>query len=119
MRQAGLCADGILLEIYLALAGDLYLYIFMPREINGYKFLNSSEVAALAGIHRLTLLRWIRERKMPDVSRDRNGWRIFTEAEAADVVAYATSVNQRTSPAQTVLFRDPNSASHLASPTHA
>jgi site-specific DNA-methyltransferase (cytosine-N4-specific) len=83
---------------------DLYLHIFMPREINGRKYLNSSEVADLAGIHRLTLLRWIREGKMPDVSRDRNGWRIFTEAEATQVVAYATSVNDRTSPAQTLLF---------------
>ena len=76
----------------------------MPREVNGRKYLNSSEVADLAGIHRLTLLRWIREGRMPDVSRDRNGWRIFTEADAAQVVAYATSVNDRTSPAQTLLF---------------
>jgi phage regulator Rha-like protein len=76
----------------------------MPRDVNGQKYFNSSEVANLAGIHRLTLLRWIRERKMPDVSRDRNGWRIFTEAETAQVVAYATSVNDRTSPAQTLLF---------------
>jgi excisionase family DNA binding protein len=76
----------------------------MPREINGYSYLNASEVAKRAGIHRLTLLRWIREGKMPDVSRDRNGWRIFTEDEAAAVAAYATSVNDRTSPAQTLLF---------------
>lgn len=91
----------------------------MPREMNGHKFLNSSEVAKLAGVHRLTLLRWIREGRMPDVSRDRNGWRIFTEAQAADVVAYATSVNQRSSPAQTLLFRDGNSAVHLIPSTHA
>jgi excisionase family DNA binding protein len=91
----------------------------MPRQLNGYKFLNSSEVARRAGIHRLTLLRWIREGKMPDVSRDRNGWRIFTEDQAADVVQYANSANQRTSPAQTVLFRDQNFAPRLASSTHA
>ena len=67
--------------------------------------LRGEVVAEVAGIHRLTLLRWIRSGKMPDVSRDRNGWRIFSEAEAEAVVAYATSVNARTSPAQTVLFR--------------
>ena len=77
----------------------------MPRELNGFRFLNSSEVAKRAGIHRLTLLRWIREGKMPDASRDRNGWRIFTEEQAADIAAYPTSVNQRTSPAQAILIR--------------
>ena len=76
----------------------------MAREVNGHKFLNSSEVAKLAGIHRLTLLRWIREGRMPDVSRDRNGWRIFSEEETARIVAYAMSVGERTSPAQALLF---------------
>jgi excisionase family DNA binding protein len=76
----------------------------MPRTVNGHIFLNSSEVARRAGIHRLTLLRWIREGKMPDVSRDRNGWRIFSEEETARIVAYAMSVDERTSPAQALLF---------------
>jgi excisionase family DNA binding protein len=76
----------------------------MPKEVNGHKFLNASEVAKFAGIHRLTLLRWIREGKMPDVSRDRNGWRIFSEEETARIVAYAMSVNEPTSPAQALLF---------------
>ena len=91
----------------------------MPRVVNGHKFLNSSEVAKYAGIHRLTLLRWIREGKMADVSRDRNGWRIFTEEQAVEVAAYASSVNQRSSPAQAVLFRDPISGSDALSTTHA
>src|SRR5438874_3218381 len=82
----------------------LYMHIFMPKFVNGHKFLNSSEVAKLAGIHRLTLLRWIREGRMPDVSRDRNGWRIFSEEETARIVAYAMSVGERTSPAQALLF---------------
>jgi excisionase family DNA binding protein len=76
----------------------------MAKEVNGRKFLNSSEVAKLAGIHRLTLLRWIRQGKMPDVSRDRNGWRIFSEEETARIVSYAMSVGERTSPAQALLF---------------
>src|SRR5205809_6398671 len=111
--------------------GNVYVFFFQAEDgirdvaVTGvqtcalpiHKFLNSSEVAKLAGIHRLTLLRWIREGKMRDVSRDRNGWRIFTEAEAADVIAFATSVNQRTSPAQTVLFRHRISADQLVSST--
>jgi len=95
---------GIFLLVYSIEAFYLYLHIFMPKEVNGHKFLNSSEVAKLAGVHRLTLLRWIREGKMPDVSRDRNGWRIFSETETAQVVAYAMSVGERTSPAQALLF---------------
>ena len=58
----------------------------------------------MAGVHRLTLLRWIREEKLADVNRDRNGWRIFSENVAAQVVDYATSVNKSTSPNQSVLF---------------
>src|SRR6266480_2326518 len=82
---------------------SIFTYIH-AKEVNGYKFLNASEVAKLAGIHRLTLLRWIREGKMPDVSRDRNGWRIFSEEETARIVAYAMSVSERASPAQALLF---------------
>jgi excisionase family DNA binding protein len=84
--------------------GSLYSHIFMAKQVNGKTYMNSSEVAQLAGIHRLTLLRWIRDGKMPDVSRDRNGWRIFSQAEADAIASYATSVNDRSSPAQTVLF---------------
>ncbi|PYK66551.1 MAG: hypothetical protein DME50_05080 [Verrucomicrobia bacterium] len=84
---------------------SIFTYIH-AKEVNGYKFLNASEVAKLAGIHRLTLLRWIREGKMPDVSRDRNGWRIFSEEETARIVAYAMTVDERTSPAQALLFPD-------------
>jgi hypothetical protein len=76
----------------------------MRRIVNGRMFLNSSEVARRAGIRRLTILRWIREAKMLDVSRDRNGWRIFSEEETARIVAYAMSVDERTSPAQALLF---------------
>lgn len=88
----------------------------MPKEIRGRKYLNSSEVAQRAGVHRLTLLRWIREGKMPDVSRDRNGWRIFSEEETAQIIAYAMAVDERTSPAQTLLFPE-LSRSGSGSPT--
>jgi hypothetical protein len=49
----------------------------------------TAEVAGRAGVHRDTLLRWLREGKIPEPSRDRNGWRFFTQGEAQAVVQFA------------------------------
>ncbi|NJN98715.1 MAG: hypothetical protein HC875_33820 [Anaerolineales bacterium] len=43
----------------------------------------------MAGIHKDTLLRWLREGRLPEPNRDRNGWRMFTQEEAEKVVQYA------------------------------
>lgn len=51
---------------------------------------NAQQVAELAGVHKDTLLRWLREGRLPEPSRDRNGWRVFTPDEAKKVVEYAT-----------------------------
>jgi MerR-like DNA binding protein len=76
----------------------------MPMEIRGQQFYKSSEVAGLAGVHRLTLLRWIREGRLSDVARDRNGWRVFSEQETAAIIDFAKSFDVRTSPNQRLLF---------------
>src|SRR5262245_21752253 len=55
------------------------------------KLLSTAEVAAEAGIHRDTLLRWLRQRLIPEPARDRHGWRVFSSEQAADVVAFAKS----------------------------
>ena len=47
------------------------------------------QVADMAGVHKDTLFRWLREGRLPEPSRDRNGWRIFTSEEAEKVVQYA------------------------------
>lgn len=52
-------------------------------------FYSTSQVAKMAGIHRDTLLRWLREGRVPEPGRDRNDWRIFTPEEAEIVVNYA------------------------------
>ena len=67
-------------------------------------YYSASEVAKKAGVHRLTLLRWIREGKLTDAARDRNGWRIFSEELMQQVVEFSNSVNQRSSPNQQILF---------------
>ena len=49
----------------------------------------TAQVAAMAGVHRDTLLRWLRERSVPEPGRDRHGWRVFTPGEAAAITAFA------------------------------
>lgn len=51
--------------------------------------LSTVEVARLAGVHKDTLLRWLRIGTVSEPARDRNSWRSFTAAEAAKVAEYA------------------------------
>jgi excisionase family DNA binding protein len=53
----------------------------MVMVLEGRKYYSASEAAKLAGVHRLTLLRWIRQGKIEDVQRDRNNWRIFSDSD--------------------------------------
>ena len=70
------------------------------------KFYSTNEVAALAGISRDTLLRWLRSGKVRiDPARDRNGWRLFSEAEKEAVVRYANKITPSPRRAQRELFR--------------
>ena len=52
----------------------------------------------MAGVHRDTLLRWLRERRVPEPSRDRRGWRTFTVREASAVTDFAKGDAQYASP---------------------
>ena len=63
------------------------------------KTFSTAQVAAMAGVHRDTLLRWLREQNIPEPRRDRRGWRIFTAMDVADVVAYAKSDDRETAKA--------------------
>ena len=51
--------------------------------------LTTAEVAKLAGVHRDTLLRWLREKTIPEPLRDHRGWRVFSRTEAFAVSRYA------------------------------
>ena len=51
--------------------------------------LSTAQVAAKAGIHRDTLLRWLREGSVPEPRRDRRGWRVFTPTDVELVVEFA------------------------------
>jgi site-specific DNA-methyltransferase (cytosine-N4-specific) len=63
-------------------------------DLNGQiqpKPLSTAEVAERAGVHRDTLLRWLRGGDVPEPKRDRHGWRVFTPQEAVAVVSFATA----------------------------
>jgi predicted site-specific integrase-resolvase len=51
--------------------------------------LSTCQAARLIGVSRNTLLRWFRERRVGDVSRDRNGWRFFNPEDIKRIKAYA------------------------------
>jgi site-specific DNA-methyltransferase (cytosine-N4-specific) len=53
--------------------------------------ISSAEVARMAGIHKDTLLRWLKRGIITEPNRDRHGWRSFTIKEAECIVLYAKS----------------------------
>lgn len=47
------------------------------------------EAAAQVGVAPITLKRWLLEGKVAEVARDRNGWRVFSEADILRIKRYA------------------------------
>ncbi|MXY64002.1 MAG: hypothetical protein F4206_14875 [Gammaproteobacteria bacterium] len=68
-----------------------YMHLYVPIGMTSY--LSTAEVATKAGVHRDTLLRWLRQGRIPEPSRDGRGWRVFTQGEADAVVAHAAQAN--------------------------
>ena len=65
-----------------------YMQMQNKKAKNG---VSTSELARRVGIHRDTLLRWLRRGLIQEPDRDRHGWRYFSEAQAKAVIAYAQS----------------------------
>ena len=55
------------------------------------KYLTTGIVAERAGVHRDTLLRWLRMKLIPEPRRDRKGWRKFTLQETDAIILFAKS----------------------------
>src|SRR5882762_8611935 len=77
------------------------------------KLLSTAGVAAQAGVHRDTLLRWLRQRLVTEPSRDRNGWRVFNPKEVAKVVAFAKSAQPAVSQ-RSIVREEPKSSEVVA-----
>jgi DNA (cytosine-5)-methyltransferase 1 len=56
------------------------------------KHYSLSEAAEQIGISAITLKRWLLQEKVNEVSRDRNGWRIFTQADIRRIREYAERI---------------------------
>lgn len=77
------------LPLNFLLDKDVKLYASIGKMIS--KAYSTAEIAKMAGVHRDTLLRWLRQGLIQEPARDRHGWRIFTETRAKDVVRFANS----------------------------
>lgn len=53
----------------------------MPERLGEKTYYRTNEAAEAVGVSRQTLLRWFREKRVGDVKRDRNGWRLFTKGD--------------------------------------
>lgn len=56
------------------------------------KYFSTRQVAEMAGVHRDTLLRWLREKRIAEPTRDRNGWRAFSLEETQAIMRYAEAL---------------------------
>ena len=66
----------------------------MISEQSNLARLSTAEVARMAGVHKDTLLRWLKAGHVPEPRRDRHGWRYFTEIEARGVVSFAQASDE-------------------------
>lgn len=48
------------------------------------------DAAKSIGVSAITLRRWLLSGKVPEVSRDRNGWRVFTQKDVKRIRRFAT-----------------------------
>ena len=58
-------------------------------KVTSGQLLRTKEVAKASGIHKDTLIRWLRKELVTEPRRDRNGWRVFTHEEAEAIRRYA------------------------------
>jgi DNA-binding transcriptional MerR regulator len=60
------------------------------KVMDGQSFFFAHEAAKMAGISKATLLRWVEQQLIRDAERrDRNGWRLFSEAEVEAIIRVA------------------------------
>ena len=64
----------------------------MPREIDGKRYYEATEVCKKVGISRPTLFRWLKRGLLIKLHRDRRGWRLFTEDDLKKIQTEATRI---------------------------
>ena len=66
----------------------------MVRSLGNQKTYRTDEAAKRIGCSKSTLLRWFREGRVSDVSRDRRGWRVFTEADITRIHDWSEAIEE-------------------------
>ena len=56
---------------------------------------STCEVAEMVGVSKDTLLRWLRQKKVPEPTRDEHGFRVFRRADLESVWQYITERRAR------------------------
>lgn len=65
----------------------------MALKMNGKTYYRTIEVCRMAGISRATLFRWLKTGLLPQIHKDRRGWRLFTEEDIKKIISEAHKVN--------------------------
>jgi DNA-binding transcriptional MerR regulator len=67
----------------------------MPKMVNNQRYYRTAEACAMAGISRMTFLRWVRLGLFTDVEyRDWRGWRLFTDDDLARLKAKVNHIQK-------------------------
>lgn len=69
------------LAVFCGLSIFKYIHPLGEQRVTGQKTYSTEAAAAELGISKSTLLRWIKEKRIKDVRRDRNNWRVFSERD--------------------------------------
>ena len=56
------------------------------------KLYTTKEVLKIVGISRATLYNWFRQKKVKDIARDRNNFRVFTEQDIKRILTYKNMI---------------------------
>ena len=62
------------------------------------KICRLKEAARRVGVSPITLKRWLIAKKVAEVRRDRNNWRVFSDADIARIRKYAVSLRDPEAP---------------------
>jgi predicted site-specific integrase-resolvase len=67
----------------------------MSVSINNQTYYLIAEACEIAGTNKNTLLRWIRDGRFADVNtRNRNGWRLFSQTDVQRLTHEVNSIKQ-------------------------
>ena len=59
-------------------------------------FYTTKDVLKKVGVTRPTLYKWLKKGKIPEVSRDRNDFRLFTKKDIDNILAYKNLIKKPT-----------------------